>query len=55
MVALGFALFLVIGLLAFWVLVFLLGVAVPMWITLGTIEMLRPKRLVETAEGETEG
>ena len=54
MVALGFALFLIIGLMAFWVLAFLLGVAVPMWITLGTIEMLRPKRLVESAEGEAE-
>ena len=54
MVALGFALFLVIGLMAFWVLVFLLGVAVPMWITLGTVEMLRPKRLVEAAEGAEE-
>ena len=53
MVALGIALFLCIGLLAFWVLVFLLGVAVPMWITLGTVEMLRPKRLVESADGES--
>ena len=52
MVAFGLALFLCIGLLAFWVLTFLLGVAVPMWITLGTIEMLRPKRLVETTDGE---
>ncbi|MBD3638671.1 MAG: hypothetical protein HUJ25_15065 [Crocinitomicaceae bacterium] len=53
MVALGFALFLGIGLLAFWVLVFLLGVAVPMWITLGTVEMLRPKRLMDTTDGES--
>ncbi|UKN03528.1 hypothetical protein K6119_08370 [Paracrocinitomix mangrovi] len=54
MVALGFALFLCIGLMAFWVLVFLMGVALPLWITLGSIEMLRPKRLVETADGEGE-
>ena len=54
MVALGFALFLAIGLLAFWVLVFLLGVAVPMWITLGTVEMLRPKRLLESEESGSE-
>lgn len=52
MVALGLALFLCIGLMAFWVLAFLLGFAVPMWITIGTIEMLRPKRLVETTDGE---
>lgn len=53
MVALGIALFLCIGLLAFWVLVFLLGVAVPMWITIGTVEMLRPKRLVETTDRDS--
>lgn len=52
MVALGFALFLCIGLLAMWVLVFLLGVAVPMWITLGSLEMLRPKRLKESVDTE---
>ncbi|MEX1001552.1 MAG: hypothetical protein WDZ35_05505 [Crocinitomicaceae bacterium] len=52
MIALGFALFLCIGLMAMWVLVFLLGVAVPMWITLGTVEMLRPKRLKEAVDSE---
>jgi uncharacterized membrane protein YedE/YeeE len=52
MVALGLALFLCIGLLAFWVLAFLLGFAVPFWITLGTVEMLRPKRLKEQIDSE---
>ena len=44
---LGFSLFLLIGLLAGWVLAFLLGFVVPYWITLGSLEMLRPKRLTE--------
>jgi hypothetical protein len=52
MIALGFALFLCIGLLAFWVLTFLLGVMLPMWLTLGAVEMLRPKRLIETADDQ---
>lgn len=47
MVILGFCLFLCIGLMAFWSLAYLLGVIVPMWITLGSLQMLRPKRLVE--------
>lgn len=52
MVALGLALFLVIGLMAFWVLAFLLGFAVPYWLTLGALEMLRPKRLVENKDDQ---
>lgn len=44
---LGIALFLVIGLMAFWCLTFVLGFAVPYWITIGSLEMLRPKRLTE--------
>jgi hypothetical protein len=52
MVALGLALFLCIGLLAFWVLAFLLGFAVPFWLTLGALEMLRPKRLKEAVDTE---
>jgi len=52
MVALGIALFLCIGLMAFWVLAFLLGFAVPFWLTLGAVEMLRPKRLKETVDNE---
>ena len=43
----GFSLFIIFGLMAFWVLAFLLGFAVPYWITIGSIEMLRPKRLTE--------
>lgn len=50
MYALGFALFLLIGLMATWMLVFVLGVAVPLWLTLGAVQMMRPKRLVEEEE-----
>ncbi|MGV6860960.1 MAG: hypothetical protein ACWA41_04260 [Putridiphycobacter sp.] len=46
-VSLGIALFLIVGLMAFWCLTFVLGFAVPYWITIGTIDMLRPKRLTE--------
>ena len=48
--ALGFALFLLVGLMALWLLSFVLGVAVPMWLTLGAVQMLRTKRLVEEEE-----
>ncbi len=50
MLALGFALFLLVGLMAFWLLTFVLGVAVPMWLTIGAVEMLRPKRLRDKNE-----
>lgn len=50
MVALGFAIFLLIGLMAFWSLAFLLGFAVPYWITLGALQMLRPKRLRDESD-----
>ncbi|MCC7453179.1 MAG: hypothetical protein IT222_03345 [Crocinitomix sp.] len=50
MYTLGFALFLLVGLMALWMLVFVLGVAVPMWLTLGAMHMLRPKRLVDENE-----
>jgi hypothetical protein len=50
MYTLGFALFLLVGLMALWMLVFVLGVAVPMWLTLGAMQMLRPKRLVDENE-----
>lgn len=50
MYTLGFALFLLVGLMALWMLVFVLGVAVPMWLTLGVMHMLRPKRLVDENE-----
>lgn len=44
---LGTALFLIIGLMAFWLLTFLMGFALPFWITLGALQMLRPKRLTD--------
>ena len=47
MASLGLALFLVIGLMAFWVLVFLMGFIIPYWVTIGAMQMLRPKRLLE--------
>ena len=46
-VSLGIALFLVVGLMAFWCLTFVLGFAVPYWLTIGAVEMLRPKRLTD--------
>ena len=39
MIALGFALFLLVGLMAFWTLAFVLGVAVPMWLTIGALHI----------------
>lgn len=50
MYALGFAVFLLVGLMAFWLLAFVLGVAVPMWLTIGAVHMLRPKRLRDEDE-----
>lgn len=47
MASLGLALFLVIGLMAFWVLVFLMGFIIPYWVTIGAMQMLRPKRLLD--------
>jgi len=52
MASLGLALFLIVGLMAFWILVFLMGFIIPYWVTLGAMQMLRPKRLVETNENE---
>lgn len=49
---LGYALFIAIGGMAMWVLVFLLGFIVPYWVTIGSLEMLRPKRLTEEEAGE---
>lgn len=43
--SLGTALFLVIGLMAFWLLAFLMGFVIPFWVTIGAMQMLRPKRL----------
>ncbi len=46
----GIVAFLLIGGMAFWLLVFLLGFIVPYWVTLGAFEMLRPKRIYEDTE-----
>jgi hypothetical protein len=43
----GIVLFLLIGGMAFWLLVFLMAFVVPYWITLGSFEMLRPKKVFE--------
>jgi len=43
----GIVLFLLIGGMAFWMLVFLMGFILPYWITLGIFEKMRPKRIFE--------
>ncbi|MDX1445327.1 hypothetical protein SAMN05216474_1697 [Lishizhenia tianjinensis] len=43
----GIVLFLLIAGMAFWLITFLLGFAVPFWITLGAFEQLKPKRVFE--------
>ena len=50
MSAFGIVIFLLIGGMAFWLLVFLLGFAVPYWITLGMMEKLKQKRIFEDNE-----
>lgn len=50
MSGLGIATFLLLGGMAFWVLVFLLGFAVPFWITLGVFDKIRPKRVFDEEE-----
>jgi hypothetical protein len=47
MSVLGIVLFLLIGGMAFWLLVFLLGFIVPLWISLGVFAKLRPKQVFE--------
>lgn len=46
----GIVIFLLIGGMAFWMLLFLMGFILPYWITLGVFEMLRPKRILEEEE-----
>ncbi len=46
----GIVMFLLIGGMAFWMLLFLLGFAVQFWITLGVFEKMRPKRILEDEE-----
>ncbi len=47
---LGIVTFLLIGGMAFWLLLFLMGFIVPFWITLGVFEKMRPKRIYEDTE-----
>ncbi|MFT5859906.1 MAG: hypothetical protein ACI865_002012 [Flavobacteriaceae bacterium] len=47
---LGTVIFLLIGGMAFWLLVFLMGFILPYWIHLGAMEKLRPKRILEDTE-----
>lgn len=46
----GIVLFLLIGGMAFWMLLFLLGFVVPFWISLGIGQQMRPKRVFEKDE-----
>ena len=46
----GIVLFIMIGGMAFWMLLFLMGFILPFWITLGVFEKLRPKRIYEDTE-----
>jgi hypothetical protein len=48
--SLGFVTFLLIGGMAFWVLLFLLGFVLPFWITLGVFDWMRPKRVFDEEE-----
>jgi hypothetical protein len=46
----GIVLFIMIGGMAFWMLLFLMGFILPFWITLGVFEKMRPKRIYEDDE-----
>ena len=48
----GIGVFLLIGGMAFWMLLFLLGFIVPYWITLGVAQQMRPKKVFEKDEEE---
>ncbi len=50
MSGLGILLFLIFGGMAFWMLLFTLGFAVPFWISLGVFEKIRPKRVFDEEE-----
>lgn len=52
MSGLGISLFLIFGGMAFWMLLFTLGFAVPYWITLGVFDKIRPKKVFEESEEE---
>jgi hypothetical protein len=46
----GIVIFLLIGGIAFWMLLFLLGFILPYWIMLGVFEKMRPKRIYDEIE-----
>lgn len=51
----GIVLFLLVGGMAFWMLLFLMGFILPFWITLGVFEQLRPKRVLDDKEEVEKG
>ena len=52
MSVLGIVIFLLLGGMAFWMLLFLMGFILPFWISLGVFDMLKPKRIYEDNETE---
>ncbi len=48
----GIVLFLVIGGMAFWMLLFLMGFILPYWISLSAFDALKPKRVFEDNKKE---
>ena len=48
----GFAIFLLFGGMAMWMLVFLMGFVLPYWITLGVFQQMKPKRIFEDSDEE---
>ena len=48
----GIVIFLLIGGMAFWMLLFLMGFILPFWITMGVFEQLKPKRVLDDPEEE---
>ena len=48
----GIVLFLLIGGMAFWMLLFLMGFVLPFWISLGINQQMRPKRVFEKEDSE---
>jgi len=54
MQAFGVVMFLLIGGMAFWMLLFLLGFAVPYWATLGLFETLKSRKLSDEEDEEVE-
>ena len=52
MQSLGVVAFLLIGGMAFWMLLFLLGFAVPFWATLGLFETLKSRKVSDEEDDE---